>query len=462
MKGNISQMVGFGVATVGPRIVGVAMIPVLTAHLSRAEYGRFTLAETVAALIITVMALGLPASIVRTHSQGESDGRVATLFASIFVALLLGTAVIAVVGPPIWQSLPLADSLTFFPYVFLALLAACGQQLLSSAQSLYQARKQAWRFAAFAVGQSVILVPLTIWLLVGLKQGDVGVLSARMAAAVFAGLVAFTFAVISLKSRPQRDHLRPLLLYSLPLVAHQLVAFVLSAGDRFVIEFISGLDEVGIYSVAYSFGASMSLMTTIMMLFWAPRFFATIQKDRTSIAATTLDWLAVLAATTIIAMAASPPIVQLLTDAKFQAAAGSVSLIMGGYFFHACFSLFSLQILHSGKTAYVAQITVFAAIGNIAANFALVPYWGAAGAAMATLIAFALEGFAIYVFAQRIERIDHDGRVYVFIGTAVAAGAFISWLAPWPFSAGFAAIACLILWKTNLSQIWVRRRQLLG
>lgn len=71
-----------------------------------------------------------------------------------------------------------------------------------------------------------------------------------------------------------RDGLR----YGLPLAFGNLAYWGLTSIDRFVLKNISGLDELGIYSMAVSFGAVALIFQSVFSTIWAPLVFKWVEE----------------------------------------------------------------------------------------------------------------------------------------------------------------------------------------
>ena len=71
-----------------------------------------------------------------------------------------------------------------------------------------------------------------------------------------------------------RDGLR----YGLPLAFGNLAYWGLTSIDRFVLKDISGLDELGIYSMAVSFGAVALIFQSVFSTIWAPLVFKWVEE----------------------------------------------------------------------------------------------------------------------------------------------------------------------------------------
>ena len=75
-------------------------------------------------------------------------------------------------------------------------------------------------------------------------------------------------------SELHRDGLR----YGLPLAFGNLAYWGLTSIDRFVLKNISGLDELGIYSMAVSFGAVALIFQSVFSTIWAPLVFKWVEE----------------------------------------------------------------------------------------------------------------------------------------------------------------------------------------
>ena len=306
-------------------------------------------------------------------------------------------------------------------------------------------------YGLFAAIFSIATYAITAYLIVERQWTAAAPIAGRGLAAGAAIAIALLVVLRTLRGRPSRALTTPLLLFSVPLVAHQLVSFLLTAGDRFVIEHFIGIEEVGVYSLAYSFGAMIGIVTMVVSLVWTPRFFATVDEAPDRVAKNTMFLAAGTATACTAGMLAAPWLLTTLSDAKFHNAAPLVPIIVGGYFYHSLFSLFCLPILHVGRTARLARVTVFAAIANMVLNMLLVPVLASTGAAGATMIAYMLEALLVFKISQKLLRLPYKVGEYLGLSAGIVIVCVISVVAPpwlhWLASFVFVAILSRVyLW----------------
>jgi O-antigen/teichoic acid export membrane protein len=254
----------------------------------------------------------------------------------------------------------------------------------------------------------------------------------KLVGAVLTFLVALWSMRGLLTARFQWRFVRDSLTFSLPLVPHLVMASGLVVADRLILAHYRDLSEVGIYSLAYTLGMVMFLVTQSLSLAWLPMFFELAdgrEENRQLLSRICSGLVIFLVAIACLGILLSPPFIHVALDHRYHAAAQIVPLIVMGYLFHALFSLFTFSILQAKRTAFVFMISLTAFSVNVALNFALIPRWGMYGAAWATTMAYAVEALFAFLLAQRFFALSY--RVTeIFSGFAVAGGAL--WLTQLP------------------------------
>lgn len=449
----------YGVATFSLKGVGFALVALYTRYMVPADYGIVALAETVAIVVATVSGLGLDGASRRLYFQYANDRRqldayVSTVlrfgalatFAVLVAAMALGPWLLRMVGPRF--------SIPFFPYVAIALGTAAGSQWLDYRLGLYQTEGQARNFALLSGASVLTTGACVIALVVVARRGAVGMLEGKLIAAAAMALVAALLCWPRVRAPFSWRYVRETLPLSLPLVPHQFMALGLVVADRFILQRYRDLGEVGVYSLAYTFGMAMFLVATAIMQAWSPLFFETAEQGGD--AAKKLGRLATLlvvflAMVAVIGIAIAQPFVRLVISPQYGGAGRLIPWIIVSYLMHAMFSLFQLAAMQGKRSGRIWAASVSALAINLALNFSLIPSLGAYGAAYATLAAYAVEAALMYVFAQRSYRIEYGGGKLAWavgITAVVLAGSQWApnrWALVWPALLLLAGLAGL--WK---------------
>jgi O-antigen/teichoic acid export membrane protein len=156
-------------------------------------------------------------------------------------------------------------------------------------------------------------------------------------------------------------------------------------------------------------------------------------------------WL--LSGIAILGCTVAEPFVRLVLDPRYSTAGRLIPWIIGGYLFHALFSMFQYSALHARKAQFIWVISSVACVANLGLNLAWVPRYGMYGAAYATFVAYAAEAVLMYIYAQRVFRLPIQAR-----RTVVALGIFVALLgvtqARWGMlpRTGVTVLTCIVFW----------------
>jgi O-antigen/teichoic acid export membrane protein len=418
----------YAVATLVTRGIAFLLLPIYTRFLTPADYGLVSLSETVAVCIPMLGGLGLNAALQRLYFKDPSEsGRASTvatvlrgallwLLVFLSLALALGGTVIHLVAPRF--------SAPFYPYVAIALTTAAANQVTEYRQLLFQTQERSRVYAAIAVGGFVLSAGCVLTLVTRLHLGPLGVLLGKLMGSASVAVLSTSLLWKNLRGRWNGARMREALTIGVPLVPHMLIALILGSADVLVIQMYRSVAEVGLYSVAYTLGSSVTVVTSTLMLTWSPVFYDLARhegRDRGPVAQTSLLLTTVLVGAATAGAALAAYVIPFLLQERYRACADIVPIVIAGYVFHWFFALFHLSLLQAGKSYLIAVTTVSAAAVNMGLNFLVIPRWGAMGAALATLVAYLAEALAMYVMAQRYFRIPYPiGRLLLAVGAFLA------------------------------------------
>lgn len=427
----------YGIASFTIRAANFLLIPLYTRYLSPADYGIIYLAETVAVFLLLFGNLAMDTATQRLYFQyeknpAELNSYIGTVvrFAIATMAALLTMAY--VIGPPVQRLFGGHLEVPFFPFIAIALATAALSQVVNHRLAIYQAARQPKLFGLFSVGLLALSSVAAVYRVVFQRRGAVGMLSGKLIAAIAVSAIA-VWTMRSYMRTPFRwRFVRETLAFSLPVVPHQMMAWGLILADRFILEHYRNVSEVGIYSLAYTLGMVMFMVTQALSQAWVPLFFELAAKDEEShrvLGRICSGLVILLAAIASLGTLLSPAFVRLALDPRYHAADKIVPLIVVGYLFHSLFSLFHISIMQSKRTGYIFAASSVAFAANIVLNLIMIPRWGMYGAAWATTLAYGIEAVIAYFFAQRFFHLVYNPSE-IFAAASVCAGAL--WITQLP------------------------------
>jgi O-antigen/teichoic acid export membrane protein len=255
-------------------------------------------------------------------------------------------------------------------------------------------------------------------------MGARGLLSGKLIAAGLTLLVAIFIFRHWLTGGWEWHYARETLQLALPIVPHSLLALGLIVADRLILEHYRPLAEVGIYSLAYTFGMVMYLVTSSLSQAWSPIFYDLARhgdQNKPTLARIVSAVVTVLTIIACFGACISHDFLRYFLDARYRTAAELIPWIIGGYLLHAIFSLMQTSAMQARKSQVMWIMSLIACATNVALNFLWVPKFGMFGAAWATAVAYAIEALLMYLYAQRVFRLSLGGW-RIFVDVCIFAG----------------------------------------
>jgi O-antigen/teichoic acid export membrane protein len=274
---TIEQTLLYGVGIAIMKGVSLLMLPWLTYQLTPWDMGRLEVLTSVAILGSIVMAMGLEEALYR-FVGAEHEINKKNQLAARFVGIALILTILALLLAPLlaygvsrlfmelWStSLKVTDLLLIFSFLSLeALVAVCLGWL--------RVKDRAVVFFGVTVGRA-LLQALLVFVCVGFGLGVTGILFAGLLALLTQALILVWMQYKETGIALQWTLVKPVLVYSLPLVASGLVSFPLAGLDRWVLLGVAELDVIAQYGIAGKFALATVLLLQPFGMWWSPKRF---------------------------------------------------------------------------------------------------------------------------------------------------------------------------------------------
>lgn len=413
----------FGIAHATPAVLSFLLITVSAFFLSPNELGIIGLVEAVAIVVANIALLGLPIALSRLFFSENCERQRMLLVSSIlrggmFVAAVFGLASM-ILGPKIVGMFP-TDLPEFYPYFAYAIGYQLLYQLFEYRLTIYQVNKQSTPYAVLHIVTGLTVFSFVIFFMVVKNEGASGFLLGRFLAVS----ITFLFVLYGLRNYLffgwNSEKFKSALKFSVPLIPHTIAMIVLNFADRLMLQIYSTTTEVGLYTLAYTLGLSMYLVTIAFNTAWAPYFFQAVNDGKERyLEIFDLSGKAVALSTSIaiFGVTISRDFVTSIFSEEYHATATIVPLIIAGYLLFFLYSMFSYSILHKKETKIIAPFTAITAATNIALNSLLIPEFGMTGAAWATIISFGFMALIAYVIAVSVLPIKYPtGKTLLSLG----------------------------------------------
>lgn len=347
---------------------------------------------------------------------------IAVFFRADLVPLLLGRSSAAV--PTATLNHVLGLTLLIVP---LQLTSLCGFYWL-------QIRQRSGTYALIQFAKTILELALKVYFIVGRGYGLEGYLAAILTGEALTAMLlcGWMFARIGVAFDWQR--LKPLIVYSLPLVPVGLCQLGIHQLDRRLLEALDGHGTVGVYDIGYKLAQIPNLLLLGPFIqIWQPFVFAIRDARERARVVGEISTYAVLAigSAVIVLVLAGRELVTLIDYSKDQTyveAARYIPWVSSGYVLWAVYNTSQIPLLVDKRTGRLLALNALGLCVNVTANLLLIPRFGALGAAYATFLSFFVLALGGMLLARAIAgTIFEVRRIAAVLACVGAASALALW-----------------------------------
>jgi O-antigen/teichoic acid export membrane protein len=427
-----AQRVGLvGIVNILVSLSGIILLPILTKTLPIEEYGIWVQIIVTITLISPIVGLGLPYTMVRFLAAEKNKTKIQEGFFSVavFIAFTsLAASVLLMIFSEPFATAFLGGRVDLIRVISVIIPIECLNNLFLNYFRTFQRIKKYSLFNILYTYGMVVLVAYSLLSGYGIFGALISFLIVRIIVFLLMGI--FIVSEIGVKI-PGFSHLKEYLRFGLPTVPGNFSAWIVNSSDRYIIGYLLGVAFVGYYSPGYLLGTIIS-MYIAPLGFLLPAVLSRLYDEGKEgevkrYLEYTLKYFLMLAIPSVFGLS--------LLSESLLITLSTPEIASYGYLitpFTAVSALFLganaviAHILHLvKKTKIDGSIWMIAAIMNLSLNFVFIPYLGILGAAITTLIAYALAFVLTAYFSFKYFKFDVD---FHFILKSILASVVMSLL----------------------------------
>jgi O-antigen/teichoic acid export membrane protein len=393
------MLVGRAIAMAANLVVQILTVR----YLTQTDYGAFAYALSFVDLGQSIATFGLDRTITRFLSIDDEHRRFDRLFGTLaFVAAAvggLGLAVVLVVDglETMAPGALINDAQASTLLVILIILAPIQavDSILTGVLSVFASPRSIFvRRFVLAPGLKLAVVGLLVLGRAGVDFLAWGYVAAGMIGViVYLGLLARLFRARGLWARLRPRELdipvREILLFTIPLLTTDLVYIVLNTSDAILLGLFRGTADVAAFKVVLPAAGLNQLVFSSFTLLFVPaaaRLFA--RNDRAGVQDLywqTAVWMAVISFPLFaLTFSLAGDVTHLLYGERYDGSALYLAMLSLGFYFNTALGFNGLTLRVYGALRSIVLVNVAAAVLNLVLNLALIPLFGALGAAIGT------------------------------------------------------------------------------
>ncbi|MFT4678117.1 MAG: O-antigen/teichoic acid export membrane protein [Flavobacteriales bacterium] len=388
-------------------IANLFITPLITPMLRPEDYAILALFHAVAGALSPLGDLGLISLFQNaffTQKDGWKKSWNSYLGFLLIYRILYATIAILVIGLVVGDEIPREDwleigLLILIPMVIFDIIRVVGMRLCQ-----WQHHHRRVHITTAITGLCAVLVSL--YTIRYLGMGYRGWFYSLFVAALIQ-FVSFAHVLfVKEKLRPQFNFplkfIKQRLKVALPVIPHQSSSFLLDTSDRLMLKFMNfSMGQIGLYSIAYSFGLYFNNFNGQMGAVLSPIYFQIYGENKpegqTIIRSITWIWLSMVLVGGFLLSLWVREIFQFLyrNDELSIAYPYSIFIIMALCYrpmYTACVD----RIIFEEKTKTLLKISLAAGLINVVLNLILIPIYGIEGAVFTTFFSYMYMGFAGY------------------------------------------------------------------
>lgn len=374
-------------------------------YLAKTEFGAFSYGLSLVAMAAVIALFGLDKAVARFvpiyHEQRDYPRMFGTILLTLFSILSLGIVVVLVVF--VFQSV-LGQILSADPLSISLLLVLITLTPMQALESYFQdmlavfAKPRAIFFRRYVIGPILKLLAV---LLVLILDGNAYHLAAGYVVGGLIGLAlngGILWSVLRSQGLLAHFHWKGLIFpvkdifqFSIPLLSSDFLNMLKGSAVVLLLEYYRTTVDVAEYrAVVPVAGLNLVVMQSFKMLYtpMAARLFA--HQDRQGINNLywrTATWIALFSFPVfVVTFSLAEPLTILLFGERYAQSGVLLALLSFGNYFNAALGFNSYTLRVYGRVKYIVLIDVLSAVANLGINFALIPQFGALGAAVGTCV----------------------------------------------------------------------------
>lgn len=426
LKQTAKQSIIYSLGNISAKLIGFILLPLYTEFLMTEEYGIFAILEVTNTIMVAVFGFKLSTAMMRWCAVESSKDRIKALVFSTYLATLIAVIAFNLASQPFAKqfSMLFFNETTFESYFYILFTSISFEILGIYVFDLIRMKEKPLFFVALSILRFTAVLIANIYFIRYQGIGVKGILWAMLIGNALVVLITLPLLLRNMKPIIVRSEMKAMFNYGFPLVFSTISMTLLNLGDRFIMKYLLNYSEVGIYSLGYKIASFtnvfiiQSFQTGFLPIAYknfskpdAQRFFSKTLTYYTYI----LVFLSL-----IVSLYSEELILILSKNADYNIAYTIVPFLSLALIFRGIQYVYSLGLHFTKKTKYNAYIVMGTAIVHFGLNFALIPFMGIYGAALATIISWGIMSTIFYRISYKYYKVKYEiGKMFLLITVGV-------------------------------------------
>lgn len=419
----LNNTVYFFNANLIPRFFSIFLLPIITRILTPADFGLIALFTGCYSLISQVNNLGFTAYAGRMIVKLHGDKKQKQLSETIGMTFVV-TLAISFILSVILSLFPELVKKIFFPgidlpnniIIWLAIWTPFFSQMTGFINNYQYYQQKGKQYFWLMLSKTLLMQLLIVITIIILRKSVLYYIGSTFFSELIIGIVSFVLIIRVIKINPRRWRLlKKAFLYSYPYVLLGVSGWLLAQIDRIFLAKYTIIDNVGIYSFAFTIANLYLLLWKPVKLALLPEFSKRMDNpklfgennDKNMVYIFWLYFIIGISICLSIAMF-SREIVMIFAGEKFYSSYIYVPMILIMLWLGDLTSFYDTKIQLKNRSFFLFISTGSAALLNMILNFYMIPIWQIYGAVYASMLSTAAIFGWKYIYGRKIFPISYQ------------------------------------------------------
>lgn len=453
----------YGVGDLAAKGARIILIPFYLSVMTQAEIGELAVLQAISFCCWTLLGFGFSFAVQKFYVEygRNGDALVSSMWLARWIGGLPFLGIALLLG---WGFYRLSHESIPLYLILLAVTSGYLRGGINIVVFWLNIREEPINYRAFTFGQFVLTTILIIYFVTAKGWGVAGVILGELTS--YSVFVVISAIVLFRRSLPRLNIVkwREIFQYCLPVLPHAFFMGGLMGTDSLILHQYVERTEIGIYSIGFLLGSSLSIVIQSMRAAWLPAYFKNAKSadSHQQFGKIASIYFVATFFTALCGMFFAPEIVSIFSataTSSYLRSARVMQLILVGFVAMAVFLAVNQPLFYQRKTGWLSLISGTGLLVNVGVNFALIPIIGIWGAVVANIVAYSVMAITTLQLTQKVYDIQWEASamlpatiIFLLFGTiAWALPAYpIVWLIPLKVALLFAFMA-LILFRIEFS-----------
>lgn len=382
------------------------LLPMYTSYLSPEELGISDSITSFTTFLFPLLVMAFDSAFSAFYYEKKEEDHFTKVFNTVFFFLVMQSLIpVLLMAASDSISKILFESVRYSLGVKLALFSVSVNLWYLPFALLTRMQNRMRKFAVINVVSSTVMILLNILFVSVFHWGYIALMASTFCVNILQIVLYGITCKVDIKTTwVDRQLFKSMFMYALPFIPMTVSTWILNMSDRYMLLFISGEAEVGIYGIGARFVTILSVVISGISTAYTSFAFQNVKDENAKeMFSDVVNVIFVFLAgvCTTVAMFGKE-ITTLMASDKYQSAYLLLPSLMFSQLAYALYTFTGYGIAFKKKSKYYFYSVTAGAVVNVLLNILLLPDLGAYGAALTTLIGMVIMAAMTYFFSSML------------------------------------------------------------